>query len=354
MEKLKFEFAVIPKPEDNKTNTYGLLSITDTQNNSYIMPKEYQPMNLHTELIKSKTFEMVKNSIKRRHERREVWISLTSELTKIYFDNGNMQFNGFLLEMEEKSVTNTDNMQKKQNKLKLVERFSIEKFSKSTTNVTQWLNIFEKECERLELNTDSEKIEMLRLLLDDSCKDWYLSMLLKNTVESDWSIWVQSLKDTYADKGWSPIKYALNFKYIKGSILDYALKKERLLLEVNSSINKSLLIDMIAVGLPNFVTDKIDREKLKEVDDLFNKLRGLEHLIKENNSSKIAPVDNNSKLQRSGGTKEKTPCKTCESKGKKNRFHPESTCWYKNGRKENNELINTLLNVELSEEDPKN
>ena len=28
-------------------------------------------------------------------------------------------------------------------------------------------------------------------------------------------------------------------------------------------------------------------------------------------------------------------------------------CWYKNEKKENNELINTLLNVELSEEDLK-
>lgn len=358
MEKLKFEFAVISKPDDNKSNIYGLLSITDIENNSYIMPKEYQPLNLHTELIKNKTVEMVKNSIKKRHERREVWINLTSDMTKTYYDNENMQFNGFLLEKvekeEKKSTTNTNHTQKKQNKLKLAERFSIEKFSKSTTNVTQWINIFEKECERLELDTDIEKIEMLRLLLDDSCKDWYLSMLIKNTVESDWSIWVQSLKETYADKGWSPIKYALNFRYLKGSILDYALKKERLLLEVNSSINKSLLIDMIAVGLPNFVTDRIDREKLKEVDDLFNKLRGLEHLIRENNNSKNAPVENKSKLQKPGSTKEKTPCKTCESKGKKNRFHPESTCWYKNEKKENNELINTLLNVELSEEDPKN
>lgn len=116
MEKLKFEFAVVPKPEDNKSNIYGLLSITDTENNSYIMPKEYQPMNLHTELIKNKTFEMVKNSIKKRHERREVWINLTSEITKTYFDNGNMQFNGFLLEKvekeEKKSTTNTDHIKK--------------------------------------------------------------------------------------------------------------------------------------------------------------------------------------------------------------------------------------------------
>ena len=119
MEKLKFEFAVIPKPEDNKSNIYGLLSITDTENNSYIMPKEYQPMNLHTELIKNKTFEMVKNSIKKRQERREVWINLTSDLTTIYYDDRNMQFNGFLLEKiekeEKKSTINTDHTKKKIN-----------------------------------------------------------------------------------------------------------------------------------------------------------------------------------------------------------------------------------------------
>ncbi|KAK4880794.1 hypothetical protein RN001_008940 [Aquatica leii] len=127
------------------------------------------------------------------------------------------------------------------------------------------------------------------------------------------------------------------------------LKKYRIL-----TINKSLLIDLIAIGLPEFVTDKIDREKLKEVDDLFNKLRWLEHLIKENNNTNNTPVSNKSKFQKPSGTKEKTPCKTCESKGKKNRFHPESICWYKNEKKEDIELINTLLNVELSYEDQKN
>ena len=46
MEKLRFEFAVIPKPDDSKTNTYGLISIEDRQKNYYTIPKEFQPMNL--------------------------------------------------------------------------------------------------------------------------------------------------------------------------------------------------------------------------------------------------------------------------------------------------------------------
>lgn len=357
MEKLKFEFAVIPKPDDMKTNIYGLLSITDTQNNKYNMPKEYQPINLHQELIKDKAFEMIKKSIKKRHEKREVWINLTSEIKKVYYGDGNMQFDEFLLEKveteNEKSTIKTE-VNKKQNKLKLAEKFSIEKFSKATTNVTQWLSTFEKECERLELDSDVEKIEILRLLLDDSCKDWYITMLIKNTIESSWSIWEKSLKETYADKGWSPIRYAINFKYLKGSILDYALKKERLLLEIDNSINKNFMINMIATGLPEFITDKIDREKLKDVNDLFNSLRGLEHLIKENHTNKNSSINNKPELKKLWAKKENNPCKICEKKGKRNRFHLETMCWYKNENKEDNTLINTLLNVEISDENPKN
>lgn len=73
-----------------------------------------------------------------------MWINLTSELEKTYFYNKNMQFNGFLLEKLEKEkneyIATTDYSKIKQNKLKLSEKFSIEKFSKSTTNVTQWLD----------------------------------------------------------------------------------------------------------------------------------------------------------------------------------------------------------------------
>ena len=242
-----------------------------------------------------------------------------------------MQFEGFLLEKRETETLNhtvqTHHVEKKQNKLKLVDKFSIEKFSKTTTNVSQWLNFFNKECLRLDLYTDTEKIEMLRLMLDDVCKDWYSSMLLKHTVKSDWSLWELSLKETYADKGWSPVKYAMNFKYLKGSILDYALKKERLLLEINDSIDKFLLIDIIASGLPNFITDKIDRQKLKKVNDLFNNLKGLENLIKDNNNEKNSTLTQQN-LKKQIGKKGKNPCKICESKGKKNRFHPENLCWY--------------------------
>lgn len=58
------------------------------------------------------------------------------------------------------------------------------------------------------------------------------------------------------------------------------------MLEINRSIDKRTLIDLIATGLPDFVTNKIDREKLKETETLFNELRSLEHLVRKNTYEK--------------------------------------------------------------------
>jgi len=81
-------------------------------------------------------------------------------------------------------------------------------------------------------------------------------MITKHTIDSGWSVWKKSLSETFADKSWSPIRYDNNFKYIQRSMLEYALKKDRLLLEINKSIDIQTLIYLIATSLPNFITDK--------------------------------------------------------------------------------------------------
>ncbi|GBP76824.1 hypothetical protein EVAR_49112_1 [Eumeta japonica] len=75
-------------------------------------------------------------------------------------------------------------------------------------------------------------------------------------------------------------RYALSFKYQAGLLLEYALKKEKLLLEVRKSSDTGTLIDLIAFGLPNYVADKIDREKLRNTEDLYNDIEKLEQLDK--------------------------------------------------------------------------
>lgn len=229
------------------------------------------------------------------------------------------------------------------------EKLLIEKFSGKNANVLQWIDIFESECLRLEVNTGIHKIEILRLFLEGSCINWYNSMLIKYTINSEWSQWKKVFCDSFADKGWTPVRYAIEYKYINGCLLDYALKKERMLLDVNKSLGKQILIDLIAVGLPNYVCDKIDRKHLKDTEDLFNELRGLEHLVKK-------PFEKKEKVSQERKSKIveiKKPCKICKEEKRGERYHPESNCWFrqKNSVKTVN---NSELEIELNEEDTKN
>lgn len=169
------------------------------------------------------------------------------------------------------------------------------------------------------MEEDSEKIEALRLFLEGSATDWYSSMLIRYTLTSEWGIWKENFYETCTNKGWSLIRYAILFKYINGSLLDYALKKERILLEMNKTIDNSTLINLIAVGLPEFITDKISRKKLNSPKDLFTELGSLEYLVKRKTTNKNTKENPERKQQ-------KEPCKICEKKGKMNRYHPESIC----------------------------
>lgn len=376
MEKLKFEFVVKPS-DDPKTNVICLTAITNIEKHTFVIPEKLQPVKLHETVIKTQTFQKVKATLQRRHEKRQVWISVTPEMSAAYMDeDGNMHFKEYLLEeaipeTQEKAPTagiseealtrileSFADMKKDTPKLhslrNLTEKFVIEKFTRKTSNVSQWMISFEAECTRLGIDEDAMKIEAFRLFLDDSCLDWYSSMLIKYTVNSEWSIWKTNFCETYTDKGWSPVRYAILFKYRQGSLLEYALKKERLLLEINKSIDKPTLIDLIATGLPNFIVDKLDRNNLKETEDLFNNIRGLEHLVTKRNPEKKM-VGFETKIREKIG-----PCKICEKENKGTRYHPESVCWFKNKNSDrpNKDQIksvnNSELEVDLNGIDPKN
>lgn len=376
MEKLKFEVVIKPG-EDPKTNIMCITSIMDADRNTFLIPEQLQSVKLHDVLTQTKIFQKVRTTLQRRHEKRQVWISVTPELHDAYMDeDGNMQFKGYLLEevtyisqKQTSTDTTTEALSRmlanfaeseKEPKLfnlkKLSEMFVIDKFTQKTSNATQWMIIFETECARVGISDDIHKIQGLRLFLDDSCQDWYSSMLIKYTLNSEWCIWKKNFCETYMNKGWTPVRYAFLFKYRQGSLLEYALKKERLLLETSKLIDKTTLINLIVTGLPNFIADEIDRSDIKETEQLFNSIRGLEHLNKKKIENREAHVENKIKEK---SFKEK-PCKICEKEKKGIRYHSESVCWFrnKNDNQYKKELIksvnNSELEISLNEVDPKN
>ncbi|XP_047039124.1 uncharacterized protein LOC124644002 [Helicoverpa zea] len=370
MEKLKFTFQIKPAV-DGKSNYIAITSIATQDDKVFLMPEEYQTVSLHKHIQTSKTFVTVKNTLKKRYQTRSVWIKTTEDILQTYVDeDGNMIFRDQFLEettQEQLAFANKkcsedsimkvlekiiESQQNKENQSikKLAERFVIEKFDGKNSSAYQWMEVFEKECARFDIVKEEQKIEIFRLFLEKSCTDWYSSMMMKLTLHSEWSEWKSDFLQTYANKGWATSKYALSFKYQAGSLLEYAVKKERLLLEVRKTMDEGTLIDIIAAGLPDFITDRINKEEIVHTKNLFNELGRLEHLVAK---KKFIKKKEDTKM-----TREK--CSICEKLKKGVRYHSEDSCWFKekiNTEKDKKQIKlinNSELECELQCEDQKN
>lgn len=166
------------------------------------------------------------------------------------------------------------------------------------------------------------------MFLEKSCSDWHCATLTKLTVEAKWDEWKDRFLETFVDKGWSTAKYALSFKYKEGSLTDYAIKKERLLLDMNKDIDSKTLTTLIAIGLPEFIINKIDKEQCQDSTTLFNEVRKYENLRYKKSSFPKNEFGYKKK------TKEKKPCRTCEDLNKGMRYHPAEKCWFKTKEEE--------------------
>ena len=140
--------------------------------------------------------------------------------------------------------------------------------------------------------------------------------------------------------------YAYNYKYKDGSLVDYSIKKEKLLLEINKNIDEDTMIDLLALGLPQPIRGKIDRDKLKDTKDLINELRKHESEMEK----RKYPRSNDGKLENKIKIKERKPCSICEKLGKNNRYHPEEKCWFEKGQKDKPKTIgnNSVIEVDLN------
>lgn len=129
---------------------------------------------------------------------------MTEKISETYLDDQkNIQFDDFYL--EEITETNKPEINKTvmeklienflegkeiksetQNLVRISKDFVIEKFTERNTNVYQWIQDFNKECERFQIKEDKEKIEILKNFLGSSILNWYSCMLMKYTIESEW------------------------------------------------------------------------------------------------------------------------------------------------------------------------
>ncbi|XP_031848012.1 uncharacterized protein LOC116433731 [Nomia melanderi] len=194
--KLQFDFKVIVSPKDEKSNVITITSLmTESALREYLLDE-----------IKEK-----KNSSEEEK----------SNLPKIL----------------EKLLESSNEKEEEKNLKHVADKFIIEKLSSKDSNAKQWMEIFEKECTRFKITKYNMKIEILRLFLEKSCSDWHRATTIKLSINNNWGDWKDRFLKSFADKGWSTWKYALAFRYKEGSLINYATKKERLILDVNKDID---------------------------------------------------------------------------------------------------------------------
>lgn len=88
-----------------------------------------------------------------------------------------------------------------------------------------------------------------------------------------------SFLNVFVDKGWFNVRKAYNYKYLGGSLVDYVLTKERLCLESEKNGTVISRINMIVVGLPLEIQDKLDRGIITTMEILFTEIGKLEESV---------------------------------------------------------------------------
>ncbi|XP_073994519.1 uncharacterized protein [Rhodnius prolixus] len=232
---------IVKEGEDD----FKLAGISEDKVLWFRLPSEFQNLKIHKVLCAKSTIKCAIRAIKPINGYRKVGVRIDELLKKRVF------------------------------KLHEVERkFILGKFEKKL-NATEWFAKFEAECSRHKVSQDSKIIEVLRFFLEGSAKDWYEANFRKIGL-TNWSEWKKSFMNVFVDKGWSMVRRAYNYKYLGGSLVDYALVKEKLCLECESSATIQSRIKMIVVGLPLEIQDELDREEVIEMDKLYTALRKLD------------------------------------------------------------------------------
>lgn len=207
---------------------------------------------------------------------------------------------------------------------KAKDNFAIGDFD-GKTNGADYLIKFEKECDRYEVKED-ERIKVF----GDFCKGraavWYAAS--EKMLDPNWTDWKASFKSAFGQKGWSAVRAAFAFRHISGSVMEYALQKQKLFAEINPKIGTRALIDAIAVGLPFSIQNQLEREELATLDKFYEKLQ---HHDDAKASQAYQPnrwqgKDQSKEAEKPKNTRKEEDCKWCELMGYPGRKHPSDKC----------------------------
>lgn len=294
---------------------------------TYRFPDDLRAVTAHPELAAIPAASRAISQIERRGMCRNIFVKMPENVKILYLDeDGNIHFRGTYLEeigpssISSVSVASHPNPTEKPTSLKtLTKDIMLETFSGRNQNASSWIKLFEKECIRMEIPVQ-RYAEAIRLFLDGPAADWHCICIKLIGIEENWTEWHESFLETFGPKGWSELASAYFYKYIKGSLSEYALRKIRLLIEADPGMPMLTRINLVILCLPTPIRDRLDRNMIQTQNELISELNSLEHLAEK---EKEKPIPQN-KLSDKVNRKQ---CPHCEKAGFPARFHPTSTCW---------------------------
>lgn len=365
--KATFHFA--SEAVDSKTTVVKVKTIQlEGRSEAYQFPLDQQTRTHHSKLFDHKITKLVVKSLTTRNKYRKVNITLKEgELLEEYLDEeGNVVFNEFYLEVFKSTSLHSPSPPippSEKSMHSIAKNFVLNKFDGNDVDAESWLNTFEQECERLGVQEEKYS-EILRLCLENVALEWYAVFLKINNLSHAWEFWKASFVDTFGSKSWSEITFAYTYKYLGGSILDYALKKRNLLIDVDPDLSVRSQINLIVIDLPNYIKTRLERKDLTKVDDLMSKLRQIDP---SRNKAALNSVKNPDEVQRKSNKifnenlNEQKTCGYCDKMGFPGRRHSEEVCRAKiaHQSKNKNNKIKVANNIEAQDaisllENPKN
>lgn len=244
----------------------------------FVFPRDKRTNTQHVVLFNNDIVKRVVASSKTRNKFRNVVITLTDELSAAYLDEeGNFMFNNEYFEEVSHQAEQPSTQQilsaaavTEKTTTSIAKDIVLEKFNGENAKASTWVQLFTQECDRVGLKKD-KYVETLKLFLEGSALNWF-AVIMKQCQLTNWEEWNNSFIDTFSSQSWVAVAYAFNFKYLNGSLLEFALKKMSLILEVDEDLTVSSQINLIVITLPKFIQDKLDNKNLPRIEDLMAKL----------------------------------------------------------------------------------
>lgn len=152
----------------------------------------------------------------------------------------------------------------------------------------------------------------------------------------------------FRDNSFKPVCSAIGYKFLGGSLINYAVNKEKMLLKSSKDFPKSVILYLIVFGLlstiikslnrKNVISIKTLKEKLKKYEseeknfDIFSTVRSFGKSNNKNSSQNFSRnFDKSSSSNNISFGKKRNfyrkYCSICAAKGVEH-FHSESTCWF--------------------------